>query len=205
MSRRETGRLHGEDFAAAILAGGRSERLGIDKALLEIGGQALLDRIMKRLEEIFARILIVVQDGHHDLEAAYGSRARIVADLIPGKGPLGGIYTALEYSPAPHVFIMACDMPYPSLELVRRLLGQAPGKEAVVPRRGEYIEPLFAVYARSAREKIRARLDEDQLKIHDLLDDLDVSYMDEDEICGCDPEFRSFFNINTPEDLGRIY
>lgn len=190
-----------DEFIAAVLAGGKGERLGLNKALLEIGGRTVLERILDCLKGIFPSILVVVQDDNSPAAATYGDRVRVVTDLLPGKGPLGGIYTALERSPAPYVFVMACDMPFPSRELVLRLLSEAPGREAVVPRRGEYIEPLFAVYSRETREKIRPRLKENRLKIHDFLDELDVRYLDEKEISGCDPGFRSFFNINTPEDL----
>jgi molybdopterin-guanine dinucleotide biosynthesis protein A len=143
----------------------------------------------------------VVQNDASVPREDYGSQVKMVVDLLPGKGPLGGIYTALEYSEVPYVFVMACDMPYPSRELVLRLISQAQGKEAVVPRRGGYIEPLFAVYSRETRGKIRPRLESNRLKIHDFLDELDVLYLDEEEISACDPGFRSFFNINTPEDL----
>jgi len=192
---------HKGDFIAAVLAGGKGERLGLNKALLEIGGRTVLDRILECLEEIFPTILLVVQDDNSATFYESHPNLKVVADLLPGKGPLGGIYTALEHSPAPYVFVMACDMPYPNRELVLCLLSEAPGREAVVPRRGEYIEPLFAVYSRDTREKIRTRLEGNRLKIHDFLDELDVRYLEEDEISGCDPDFSSFFNINTPEDL----
>jgi molybdopterin-guanine dinucleotide biosynthesis protein A len=73
--------------------------------------------------------------------------------------------------------------------------------DAVVPRRGEYIEPLFAVYRRDIAGSLRARIEEGRLKIHELIEELDVRYLEEDEIAACDPSFRSFFNINTLEDL----
>lgn len=189
------------DFAAAVLVGGKGRRLGMNKALLEVDGKPILERILDVLLGVFPEIILVAQEGDSTLEAASRPGVRLVRDLFPGKGPLVGIYTALENSPAPYVFVMACDMPYPSMELVRCLMSEAEGKEAVVPRRGDYIEPLFAVYRRDIREKIRARLLQDRLKIHELVRELDVRYLGEDEIAACDPEFRSFFNINTPEDL----
>ncbi len=193
-----------EDFAAAVLVGGRGKRLGINKALLEVGGETAVERVLRVLREIFTCILLVAQGDDPYLAAMEDARVKVVADVIPSKGPLVGIYTALENSPAPYVFVMACDMPYPSSRLIRRLLSLAPGREAVVPRRGEYIEPLFAVYGRAVRAKARSHIEEGRLKIHELVKELDTRYLEEEEIAACDPGFKSFFNINTPEDLLRM-
>ncbi len=189
------------DFTAAVLAGGKGKRLGMGKTSLSIGGEPVLSRIIAVLAGIFPHILLVGQERNHGLAEFTGARVRAVHDLLPGKGPLGGIYTALEYSTTSYVFVMACDMPYPRPELIRRLLERAYGWEAVVPRRGEYIEPLFAVYARETRGRMERRLREGRLKIHELIDELRVLYLEEEEIASLDPAFRSFFNINTPQDL----
>jgi len=200
------GRLDGgkAEFIAAVLAGGQGKRLGMDKATLQIGACSLLDKILATLRGMFPLILLVVQEAGSPLAAREDDEVKVVADVIPGKGPLVGIYTALRNSPAPYVFVMACDMPYPSSRLIRRLLSLAPGREAVVPRRGEYIEPLFAVYGRAVRAKARSHIEEGRLKIHELVKELDTRYLEEEEIAACDPGFKSFFNINTPEDLLRM-
>jgi molybdopterin-guanine dinucleotide biosynthesis protein A len=190
----------GEDFSAAVLAGGSAERLGLNKALVEICGCRAIDRILDTLQGIFVDAAIIVQ-RESDLEEFARPGTRIQQDLLPGKGPLGGIYTALESSNQPYVFIMACDMPYPCRPLILHMLSLAKGRDAVVPRRGEYIEPLFAVYSRKIRQRIKSRLGKSDLKIHDLLAELDVFFLDEQEISRFDPEFRSFLNINTPSDL----
>jgi len=201
VSESEAHSLQQEEFIAAVLAGGEGKRLGMDKALLNIDGSPVLDRIILILRGIFPLILLVVQDEDSPLAETADSQVRLVTDVIAGKGPLVGVYTALCNSPAPYVFIMACDMPYPSPVLIRHLLAAAPGREAVVPRRGKYIEPLFAVYSRDIGDRIRTRIAEGHLKIHELIQELDVLYVEEDEIAALDPRFRSFFNINTPEDL----
>ncbi|OFW61406.1 MAG: hypothetical protein A2W01_10885 [Candidatus Solincola sediminis] len=189
-----------DNFSAAVLAGGSAERLGLNKALVDIAGRKALDRILDVLQGIFSGTSIIVQSDS-DLENFMRPGVRVLRDLLPGKGPLGGIYTALELAARPYVFIMACDMPYPSEDLVLHMLSRAPGHDAVVPRRGEYIEPLFAIYSREIRENIKARLERNDLKIYELLTEIDVLYLDEEEIASFDPEFRSFLNINTPEDL----
>ncbi|NPV58532.1 MAG: molybdenum cofactor guanylyltransferase [Actinobacteria bacterium] len=189
------------EFAAAVLAGGKGKRLGMDKARLQVEGRMIIDRIVNVLLGIFPEVMLVVQSGDSPLSSEGGERVRVVSDLIPGKGPLVGIYTALQHSRAPYVFVMACDMPYPSTPLIRLMLEKARGVDAVVPRRGEYIEPLFAVYARDVRDRVLERIEEGRLKIHELIRELDVLYLDEEEIASRDPGFRSFFNINTIEDL----
>jgi molybdopterin-guanine dinucleotide biosynthesis protein A len=189
------------EFAAAVLAGGQGKRLGMDKATLQIGNCSLLDRILLVLREMFPYIMLIVQQDGSSLLALEDTGVKVVTDVIPGKGPLVGIYTALQHSPAPYVFVMACDMPYPSRELIRCMLSAVPGLDAVVPRRGEYIEPLFAVYRQDIAARIRARIEGGRLKIHELIEELNVRYLEEDEVAACDPGFRSFFNINTLEDL----
>ncbi len=201
MKDRDAGKAWENEFAAAVLAGGKGKRLGMDKARLQVEGCMILDRIVFALLGIFPEVLLVVQSGDSPPLPEGGDRVRVVSDLIPGKGPLVGIYTALQHSTAPYVFVMACDMPYPSTLLIRRMLEEARGVDAVVPRRGEYIEPLFAVYAREVRERALKRIEEGRLKIHELIRELDVRYLDEEEIAACDPSFRSFFNINSIEDL----
>ena len=188
-------------FVAAVLAGGEGKRLGMDKTTLHIGGCSLLDHLVAFLREMFPLILLVVQKQGSPLADVEADGVTVVADVIGGKGPLVGIYTALCNSPAPYIFVMACDMPYPSRELISRMLAVAPGRDAVVPRRGEYIEPLFAVYRRDIAGRIKERIEGGRLKIHELIGELDVRYLEEEEIAACDPQFRSFFNINTPEDL----
>lgn len=190
-----------EGFAAAVLGGGQGRRLGMSKVYLEIDGRTVLDHIIDCLWDVFPSILIILKSGNHAPVAVARSGVELIPDVLPSNGPLVGIYTALQHSPAPYVFVMACDMPYPNMDLVRYMLREAAGWEAVVPRMSDHLEPLFAVYRRDLLEKVRDFLDKDRLKIPDLIAQLDVRYLEEDEIAACDPDFRSFFNINTLEDL----
>lgn len=190
-----------ERFTAAILAGGRGIRLGMNKARLKIGGKLVLDHTTDCLREMFPEIIVILQAGDRAERAIGLADVRVVTDVLPSDGPLVGIYTALAHLSTPYVFVMACDMPYPNMELVRLLLSEAEGREVVVPRMRDHLEPLFAVYSRDLLNKVRAFLDQGRLKIPDLIEELDVRYVEEDEVAACDPEFRSFFNINTIEDL----
>lgn len=201
MSAAAYGLLQERDFAAAVLGGGQGKRLGMSKILLEIGGRTVLDHIIDCLRDVFPSILLVLKKGNQVPAMSATPGVEVIPDALPSNGPLVGIYTALQNSPAPYVFVMACDMPYPNMDLVRGMLREAAGREAVVPRMNGHLEPLFAVYRRDLLEKVRAFLDEDRLKIPDLIAELDVRYFEKDEISSYDPDFRSFFNVNTLEDL----
>jgi molybdopterin-guanine dinucleotide biosynthesis protein A len=190
-------------FSCAILAGGEGSRLRAEKALLDLGDRFLAETLIENLRPCFSDIMLVVRNEHSPVRALGEKGVRIVSDLLPRKGPLGGIHSALHHSENPFCFVIACDMPFPSLPLVGQMMRRADGHAAVVPRRGEYIEPLFAVYRNDLEEGARAFLESGRLKIHDFLDEVDVLYLEEEEIDRCDPHGLSFFNINTPEDLAR--
>lgn len=190
-------------FSCAILAGGEGSRLRAEKALLPLGDQYLVETLIENLRSLFADIMLVVRSEHSPLRALREKGVRLVTDVLPRKGPLGGIHSALHYSEAPFCFVIACDMPFPSLSLLRHMMRQADGHAAVVPRRGYYIEPLFALYGCALEDPVRVFLESGRLKIHDFLDEVDVLYVEEAEIDRCDPHGLSFFNINTPEDLVR--
>lgn len=190
-------------FSCAILAGGEGSRLRAEKAMLTIGDQFLAEILIDNLRPLFGDIMLVVRNEHSPLKALDGPGVRLVTDIFSRKGPLGGIHSALHHSAADFCFVIACDMPFPVLPLVERMMRLAGGHQAVVPRCGEYIEPLFAVYAKCLEEQAGIFLDEGKKKIHDFLDLVDVLYVNGEEIEKLDPHGLSFFNINTPDDLAR--
>lgn len=183
----------------AILAGGKSTRMGEDKALLEIAGQRILDRIMAELGTCFDDVLVVARDKqrYRDLPA------RCVADLIPGRGPLSGIHAALSCARHPYTLVVACDMPFVSKALAAFLLQVAGGFDAVVPLFRARPEPLFAVYHKNCLASIERCLGDGRLRVVDFLPGVRVKYVP--ETCFRDialPE-EVFFNVNHPEDLTR--
>jgi len=187
--------------AAAILAGGRSRRMGTDKALLTLEGTPLVGHVIARLRPLVSEILIV-----GDNAGAYRQFGiPVISDPSPDQGPLAGIRTALMNTAAPLVFCCACDMPFLETALVGRLLELAErGVAAVVPRvRGER-EPLCAVYTRKALPAIEAVLATGGRRILDALARMPTHYVEEEDLRVFDPELQSFVNVNTPEDLARI-
>ena len=127
-------------FSCAILAGGEGSRLRAEKALLPLGDQYLVETLIENLRSLFADIMLVVRSEHSP--CAPCGKGGSPGDRRPAaQRPLGGIHSALHYSEAPFCFVIACDMPFPSLSLLRHMMRQADGHAAVVPRRGYYIEP----------------------------------------------------------------
>ncbi len=189
-------------FTGVLLAGGKGRRLNSDKPLLELTGRPLIEDMLEKLAALFPEIILVVDREDSPLSAYAGEHVRVVPDLVPGKGPLGGIYTALEAACSKFIFVMACDMPFACLELARLMMDRAPGARAVVPRQGRLIEPLFAIYRRDILPIVAERVARGDLKIHELLDALDVVYLEE-EVQACDPTGLCFFNINTEKDLAK--
>ena len=182
--------------AGAVMAGGKSRRLGRDKALLSVNGETLLQRALRTLAEVTSRQLVV---GPPERRTQAGA-AMVVSDAFPDSGPLGGIYTALQAADADRVLVVACDMPFLNVELLRYLCDQTDDYDVVLPRVGGRGEQLHAVYGRACLEPIRRRLERGDLKIDRFFGEVRVRTVDEDELRRFDPELRSFHNINTTED-----
>jgi molybdopterin-guanine dinucleotide biosynthesis protein A len=187
---------------AAIIAGGKAERLGGQpKGLIEIDGRRIVDRQLEALRAVFDRVFMVANDPGpwSDLGIA------IVPDRVPGAGPLAGLDAALA-ALAPGEEAVACvagDMPFLDPRALA-LLRDHPPAQAVVPRVGGLPDPLFARYARSCAPIIARALAEGRLKTRALLAELDVAYLDEPALHAVDPTLRFLTNINTPEDLAGV-
>lgn len=182
-----------------ILAGGKNLRLGRNKALEKIGGITIIDRVASRLTPIVKQLIIVTADGKNHLIPA--PSARFIADIYPGKGPLGGIYTGLTLSSTKFNIAVACDMPFLNTSLFKYMLGLTAGFDAVVPRtKQSYFEPLHAIYSQSCLPVIKENLDSGQLSIRAFLKKVKVRYIEEDECRRYDPELLSFFNMNRQSD-----
>lgn len=187
-------------MTSIILAGGKGSRLRKNKALELIGGRSLIQRVVERVELVSDQILIVGSPAQLCLSSDYGVEYR--ADLYPDKGPLGGIYTGLAASKSLYNLVVACDMPFLNIELLRYMMKLSSGFDAVIPE-VKGIEPLHAVYCKSCLDVIRTQLESDQLKIAYFLKMVNVRYVDEAECQRFDPQLLSFFNVNSQADLTR--
>lgn len=189
-------------LTVAIVAGGQSSRMGTDKAFVEIAGRPLIAHLLDRIADLGQAETILI--ANHS--AAYAHLGlSIFPDVLPGKGSLGGIYTALHASRSPYTLALACDMPFVSPTLLRHLIGLAAGDafDVIVPTVAGYPQGLHALYGRACLDPIRTRLDADRLKVIGFYPDVRVRAVDEAEYGPLDPEGYALFNVNTPEDLAQ--
>ena len=158
-----------EALPVYILAGGRSRRFGSDKARAVVDDQPLLVRVASELEEIASTIRVVARSpgSYDDLGLA------TIADSIPGKGPMGGLLTALEdAAPAPWIFLAACDQVGVRIAWARRLLNARRENIRAVVYRSDRFHPLFAVYHVELMEELRRRIGRGNLKMQHLFEEV---------------------------------
>ena len=180
-----------------ILAGGKSGRYGKNKALVEMNGTRLIERVIRVMEPLFERLIIVTNSPH---EYAY-LQLPMYEDLIKGLGPIGGILTGLEAISDESGFFVACDMPFLNSELIRYMLEIREGYDAVVPRIDWKIETLHTIYSKSSLRAIRKLIEARDYQVVKFFRRISVRYVEEEEIRALDPELRSFLNVNSPEEL----
>ncbi|MFH1691651.1 MAG: molybdenum cofactor guanylyltransferase [Candidatus Omnitrophota bacterium] len=190
------------NFSAVILAGGESKRMGgLDKAGLIVNGMPILQKSIQVLKELFSEILIVTNEKR----CYFFDGVTVVRDIIKGAGPLGGIHTGLSCMKNEAGFFAACDMPFLSGELIRRLLKDFEHRDcdAIVPRRNGRIEPLHAVYKECLKDKLSYFLSHNgrDYSIRSFLKSIDVHYLD---LMDNDEFQDSFENINTSGDFAKI-
>ncbi|HEV8192792.1 MAG TPA: molybdenum cofactor guanylyltransferase [Ktedonobacterales bacterium] len=191
-----------ENSIGVVLAGGRSQRMGDDKAALTIGGEPLLRRVVRRLEAALPHVLVI---GPETLQPL-APHARVVPDGTPGRGPLGGIVTAFAIFPTRLLFVVACDMPFVQPALVRELVRVAvetPDVDVVTLRSQRGFEPLHAVYRPSSLPAMHTRLASGDGALHSLLQQLRVREVPRGELAHFDPAGLSAFNANTPDEWQR--
>ncbi len=183
------------------MAGGKSRRLGQDKRFLMLGGRSCLQRVLDAYQELFDEILIVA-----DAKGPFQSvGVRVVEDLIPGAATLGGLYTGLFYAGEDRVFSAAVDMPCLSPETIKLVLGRAERGDIVIPDLNGKLQPMHAVYSKVCLPYLKELIDRSKFKLQDLcaIPELRVHRIPQSVFEAVDPELRSFFNINTPDDLAK--
>jgi molybdopterin-guanine dinucleotide biosynthesis protein A len=180
-----------------VLAGGKSSRMGSDKASLEIAGASLIARAVRLLESVTGNPTIIASTSRY---SSLGTP--VVADDWPDCGPLGGIATVLRESKTPRNLIIACDLPYLTKAWLDFLVGRAlkSSAEAVVPMNERGPEPLCAVYHKNAENRIRAGVEGGVRKVTDSFASIRVEYLEPSEWKAFDSEGLLFKNINSPAD-----
>jgi len=197
--------------SCVILAGGLNRRFaGENKALLDVGGTPILERICTELSSLFPERILVTNDPQSYL----GWPDAIVTDLFPVRSPLTGIHAGLFHMSSPHAFVIACDTPFVKRALVARILEERHSRwDVIIPATAEGLQPLFSIYSRQCLGPIESHLAQQlpdtsgnrklrpSLKVQGLFDRLRVREIPESALRPVDPDLISFFNINHPEDL----
>ncbi|MBI4771213.1 MAG: molybdenum cofactor guanylyltransferase [Chloroflexi bacterium] len=209
-----------------LQAGGKSTRMGQDKALVPFVGKTLIEHVLAQTEGLATDTIVITNrpDAYRFLGLP------LFADVFPDKGALGGLYSAIYHAPQPHCLVLACDMPFVNRPLLKHLIALAPDFDAVMPHltplpsltatpppspglpareRGEGsgrgvrtdAEPFRAVYSKACLGPIRAALKAGRMRVISFFDEVRIRFVDREEIECFDPGGRSFFNINTPEEL----
>jgi molybdopterin-guanine dinucleotide biosynthesis protein A len=179
-----------ERYTGVIISGGKSSRMGTDKGLLLYRGKPLVQYSIDLLKPFCTELLISTQNQEY---AQFG--LPLIADEIPDCGPMGGIYSALNSTQTGYVLVLACDMPFVSPKTIEKLLSDKNEFDCVVPRVGDKLEPLCAIYSRSVLKSIESRIKAGNLALYSLILESYCLLVDFDE------QIEDFRNLNTPWEV----
>jgi molybdopterin-guanine dinucleotide biosynthesis protein A len=191
------------DISCIVLAGGKSIRFGHDKVLEKLGDTSLLEKVISRTDPISKNIIIVTAKERAFAQFANNPKIRVVSDIVPGSGSLGGIYTGLVESKTFYNLVVAADMPFLNESLLRYMKKVAEGYDLTLPHVNNWYEPLHAIYSKNCLKPAKSMLDQGKKVIIELFEYVKVRYVEAEEIDRFDPQHLSFFNINTKEDIER--
>jgi len=193
---------------AFILCGGKSSRMGFDKALLKISGEYVIKIMHSKLKEIFDNIRLSTLSSEKFANFGVG----IVEDVYKGSfGPAAAIHAALSLAKSQYIFVAAVDMPLLNIEHIKHmqktieeLLKRGESPNALVPKCGEFYEALYAFYSIDALGAFEKHLQQQSYRMRDILLDMDVVYLSEEESRIFDPKLTMFTNLNYVEDLKKL-
>jgi molybdopterin-guanine dinucleotide biosynthesis protein A len=181
----------------AILAGGQSRRMGMDKSFVLLNGKPLLQHVVERVSELNLPVILIA----NQIEKYSGFGLPVVSDVMANTGSLGGIYTAVQHGDVDRTLCVACDMPCLNPTLLNYLLGQSSDADAVVPMVAGTAHALHAVYRQTCLSVMRAQIMRGDLTIHRVFPQVDTHFIDEDMLRLLDPNLQSLVNVNTPHEL----
>ncbi|MEC4684355.1 MAG: molybdenum cofactor guanylyltransferase [Nitrospirota bacterium] len=188
------------DITGVILAGGDNRRFPVNKGLLRVGEERIIDRTLRLFREIFVEVIISTNTP----EYYFFSGERMIGDLFPSRGPMGGIFSALVNSRTDRIFVAACDMPFLNPSLIRYLSGISTNADMVVCSFREGLHPLLGLYGKGILSPLETHLREGAIGLQRFIRDLNAHIVEEEEIKKIDPEGVSFVNINTIGDFNKF-
>ncbi len=189
------------DITAFIIAGGKSRRFGEDKLLYEHKGITLVERVINTLNSVFKKIKIIAND-----KTKFSFlNIPVLPDIIPGIGPIVGIYSALEYSETHKAFCFAADLPFLNTDFIEYMISISDNFDITVPSMlNGYYEALHAIYTKECLERFKDNIISGKYKITDIYDKCNLRKVSETEILKFSDPARIFKNINFMKDLEEI-
>jgi molybdenum cofactor guanylyltransferase len=184
---------------AAILCGGKSSRMGFDKCEVRVNGKLLIEIIAKQLEQVFENVILISNDKYKFKDINY----KVLEDIIPNSGPLGGIYTALTHANSKFTFVTACDMPVINLKYIKFMIEiiKSQGFNGVASYNSGYIEPMYAFYSRSMLSTFKKELKENNFKLHNVINKCNMHIVIEEKVREFSSNMNIFTNLNYKSDL----
>ncbi len=198
-------------ISALIVSGGRSARMGRDKKFLEIDGRSFIERAVDVAEEFADEIILVVgsKEQMECTEALGIDGVTVVVDAKEGRGPVMGLLTGMYAAKGEWVVVLPTDAPMMNAGIFKHMLDRKEGYDAVVPVNGEHLEPMYAVYKRDAMVKAcewAIEVEGEKASLHSIIRGLGkVNYVPVEDFREYDRELLTFYNVNTPEDLERLF
>lgn len=181
-----------EEIEVFVLAGGKSSRMGTDKGLINFNGTPMIQHVLRLFDKMDLQTSIISSN-----EEYLKFEKPVYKDLIPSKGPLGGLYTALKYSESPMVLLLACDMPSINEEGIKSVMDFAETGKITVAKDDEKISPLFGCYPNSLKMEVKKAILADDLKMQDFVLKQDHKLLDFNALGNT----NALRNLNTVEDL----
>ncbi|HOP63186.1 MAG TPA: molybdenum cofactor guanylyltransferase [Spirochaetota bacterium] len=186
-----------DKLKCAIIAGGRSGRFGSDKSIYKYEGKTLIEYVFGAVSPVFEDIVIIANDS----EKFSFLGVEVIPDIIPGLGPIGGIYTAVEKLDAERIFIFPCDMPFLSTDFIRYMTEIPDLYDIIVPEVNGRYQPLHSIYSKVCIEAIKRNIEAEDYRMSGFFEGHNIRIVGEEEIGYYDDPFRMFRNINFREDI----
>lgn len=187
-------------MTAIILCGGKSNRMGRPKAFLPYENTTMIEHILNTVRDLFQEVLLVANEP----ETFESFGVNVVKDILPYRGPLGGILSGLLVSSYPHTFVVACDMPLVNKRLIREIASRRHGNDVVVLSHKRGVEPLIGVYSKNCIKQLEETLFSGNLSMQDFLTGLKAQayFFEQDE--QQETTLPPFFNVNTPQEYSHL-